>query len=234
MPAQGKVLIVGSHNGGLASPDTSMFLVDWFHRFGYQRPAYALMHPEAWKNPIFAVPGAQVGAVIAHPKMAIAALRQDAALLVYPGGAVDLFRPYSQRHQIQLAGHQAFIKLALQESVPIVPIISHGAHETLVILGDLYEQLKQLYAWGLPWRIDGNIGVFPIYLGLPWGLGIGPLPNVPLPIQIHTRVCPPVIFERYGRDAARDRNYVKDCYEKVRTCMQAQLDDLVQRCNVEH
>ncbi|MEB3336181.1 MAG: hypothetical protein VKJ46_01880, partial [Leptolyngbyaceae bacterium] len=30
MPAAGKVLIVGSHNGGLASPDTSMFMFDWF------------------------------------------------------------------------------------------------------------------------------------------------------------------------------------------------------------
>lgn len=229
MPSVGKVLIVGSHNGGLASPDTSMFMYDWFRTFGYERLVYALMHRSAWQNPIFAVPGAQVGAIIAHPKMAIAALKKDAALLVYPGGAQDLFRPYSSRNRIHLANNKAFIKLALREEVPIVPIISQGAHSTLIVLADLYQQVKQLHEWGFPWLLDGNTGVFPVYLGLPWGVGIGPVPNFPLPMQIHTRVCPPIVFERYGSAAARDRTYVDACYERVRAMMQAELDDLVQK-----
>lgn len=229
MPPTGKVLIIGSHNGGLASPDTSMFMVDWFRRFGYERLAYALMHPSAWQVPLFAIPGAQVGAIRAHPKMAIAALQQDAALLIYPGGAKDMFRPYHQRHQIQLAEQQGFIKLALREAAPIVPVISHGAHETLFVLGDFYESLKQLYQWGFPWRLDANTGVFPLYLGLPWGVAIGPIPNFPLPVQIQTRVCAPIVFERYGQTAARDRAYVAACYKKVRARMQNELDDLSQR-----
>jgi 1-acyl-sn-glycerol-3-phosphate acyltransferase len=227
MPASGKVLIVGSHNGGLASPDTSMVMLDWFRRFGTERPAYALMHPTAWQTPIFSIPGAQVGAIQAHPKMAIAALQADAALLVYPGGAQDMFRPYSLRHRIHLAGHRGFIKLALRESAPIVPVVSHGAHETLMILGDFYKQMQQLHQWGFPWLLDGNTGVFPIYLGLPWGVGIGPLPNFPLPVPIQTRVCAPVVFERYGRAAACDRAYVDACYEQVQAQMQSELDDLV-------
>ena len=231
MPSTGKVLMIGSHSGGLASPDTSMFMVDWFRRFGYERLAYALMHESAWQVPIFAIPGSQVGAIRAHPKMAIAALQQNAALLIYPGGAQDMFRPYHQRHQIQLSGQQGFIKLALREETPIVPIVSHGAHETLIVLGDFYEPLEQLYQWGFPWRLDGNIGVFPLYLGLPWGIALGPVPNFPLPVQIHTRVCAPIVFERYGRTAARDRSYVAACYEQVRNHMQSELDDLI--CQVE-
>jgi len=39
----GKILIVGSHNGGLASPDTSMMLYDWLRRFGVEREIYGLM-----------------------------------------------------------------------------------------------------------------------------------------------------------------------------------------------
>jgi 1-acyl-sn-glycerol-3-phosphate acyltransferase len=233
MPSVGKVLIVGSHNGGLGSPDTSMFMYDWFRTFGYERLAYALMHPSAWDTPIFAVPGAPVGALIAHPKMASAALRKDAALLVYPGGAQDLFRPYTWRNRIHLANNKAFIKLALREEVPIVPIISHGAHSTLIVLADFYQQMKQFHEWGFPWLLDGNTGVFPIYLGLPWGVGIGPLPNFPLPMQIHTHVCAPIVFERYGRVASRDRTYVDACYEQVRAMMQAELDELVQKCESE-
>ncbi len=229
MPARGKVLIVGSHNGGLASPDTSMFMYDWCRRFGYERLAYGLMHGAAWKFPIFAIPASQVGGVQAHPKMAIAALQKEAAVLVYPGGAEDMFRPHHLRNKIYFAGRKGFIKLALREEVPIIPVVSHGAHDTLIVLGDLYEQVKQLHEQGFPWQLDLGTGVFPVYLGLPWGVGIGPLLNFPLPIQIHTRVCAPIVFERYGRETLRDRDYVDACYEKVCTHMQQELDELIAR-----
>lgn len=221
------MLLVGSHNGGLASPDTSMFMVDWFRRFGYYRPTYALMHLSAWDNPFYAIPAAQVGAIRANPKAAMAALQQDAALLVYPGGAQDMFRPYSQRHKIHFAGRKGFIKLALRERAPIVPLISHGAHETFLMVADLYPLLEQLYEWGFPFRLDLNTEVFPIYLGLPWGVGIGPIPNIPIPRQIHTKVGKPIVFEQYGRKAGRDRDYVDHCYELVQTQMQRELDELV-------
>lgn len=231
VPSEGKMLIVGSHNGGAASPDTSMFMYDWFCRFGYDRLAYGLMHRIAWKIPVVARLAAQVGAVMAHPKMATQALRRDAAVLVYPGGAQDMFRPHHQRDRIYFAGRKGFIKLALQEEVPILPIISHGAHDTLIVLGDFYEHMRQLQEFGLPQMFDPDMGVFPVYLGLPWGLAIGPLPNIPLPVQIHTRVCPPIIFERYGREAASDRDYVDDCYEQVRAHMQQELNSLIERLN---
>ncbi|MDE5118323.1 MAG: glycerol acyltransferase, partial [Trichodesmium sp. St2_bin2_1] len=49
----------------------------------------------------------------------------------------------------------------------------------------------------------------------------------PFPVQIHTRVCPPIVFERYGRKAASDRDYVDACYQKVLTQMQQELDQLI-------
>lgn len=226
IPTTGKMLVVGSHNGGFASPDTSMFLYDWCRRFGYERSVYGLMHPSAWKAQFFAKAAVEIGAVIAHPKMAIEAFKRDAAVLVYPGGAQDMFRPYYMRDQIYFAGRKGFIKLALREEVPILPIISHGAHDTLIVLGDLYEQVKQLRKWGFPWSLDAETGVFPIYLGLPWGLGIGPMMNIPVPVQMHTRVCAPIMFEYYGRKAASDRDYVDACYEQVLTRMQQELNCL--------
>lgn len=232
LPSQGGMLIVGSHNGGFASPDTSMFMYDWFRRFGYDRLAYGLMHPTAWKVPALAKQAVLLGGLVAHPKPAIAALRQSAAVLVYPGGAEDMFRPHALRHKIHFAGRKGFIKLALRERVPIVPIISLGAHDTLIILGDYYEQVQQLRQWGMPWLSNVDIGVFPIYLGLPWGIGIGLMPNIPLPVQIHTHVCSPVVFEKYGRDAASDREYVNVCYEKVCSHMQRELDCLVHKKTV--
>lgn len=223
-----KVLFVGSHNGGLAAPDMVMMMYDWFRRFGVEKPVYGLMHPVAWEafQPVARL-AAKAGAIIAHPKMAYAALRSGASVLVYPGGAEDIFRPHSLRNQIYFAGRQGFIKLALRENVRIVPVISTGAHDTLFVLTDIYDIVEQLHKWGMPWLLGIDPVVFPIYLGLPWGLAIGPLPNIPLPVPIHTRVCPPIKFERYGREAASDRYYVNECYELVLSQMQHELDALV-------
>lgn len=221
------MLLVGSHNGGLAAPDMLMFMYDWYRRYGTDRLAYGLMHPYAWKVSPLPQLGAPVGAVMAHPKMAIAALNRGASVLVYPGGAEDVFRPHYLRHRIHFLGRKGFIKLALREEIPIVPVVSTGAHDTLIILGDFYKQVRQLHEWGMPWLFGIDPVVFPIYLGLPWGIGIGPIPNIPLPIPIRTRVCSPIVFERYGRAAASDLNYVNTCYEKVCTHMQLELDRLV-------
>ncbi len=227
IPKDQQVLLVGSHNGGLAAPDTPMMMYDWFRRFGTEKPAYGLMHPVIWQLfPAFAQMVAKAGAIAAHPKMAYQALRSGASVLVYPGGAQDVFRPHHLRNKIYFAGRKGFIKLALRETVPIVPIISCGAHDTLYIMADLYELVGQLHKWGMPWLFDLDPIVFPIYLGLPWGLALGPLPNIPLPVPMHTRVCPPIVFERYGREAACDRHYVNKCYELVRSQMQQELDAL--------
>jgi 1-acyl-sn-glycerol-3-phosphate acyltransferase len=228
VPSQGRMLVVGSHNGGLAAPDMFMLMYDWFERFGIDRPAYGLAHPSVWKHfgPL-AQAAVRAGATIAHPKMAMAALQKDATLLVYPGGAEDVFRPYSQRHKIHLAGRRGFIKVALRENAPIVPVVSLGAHDGLIVLTDLYPLLAQLHDRGMPWLFDIDPVVFPIYLGLPWGISFGPLPNLPLPTQIHTRVCKPIEFDRYGRAAANDRDYVDACYNRVEQQMQMELDRLV-------
>lgn len=228
IPHDRPVLLIGSHNGGLAAPDTVMMSYEWFQRFGCDRPVYALMDPRIWQVlPGLARLATQVGTLHPHPHLAIAALRRGASVLIYPGGMQDVFRPCHLRHWIHFHGQHGFIKLALQEDVPIVPLISTGAHSTLIVLADLYPYLQTLHRLGLPWPLGIDPGVFPIYLGLPWGISLGPLPNIPLPVPLHTRVCAPIVFERSGADAAHDRTYVDACYQQVCTQMQQDLDRLV-------
>ncbi len=229
IPEDQQVLLIGSHNGGLAAPDMLMMVYDWFRRFGTERLTYALMDARAWQLlPPLARLATQVGAIQAHPRMAMAALNRGASLLIYPGGFRDLFRPYTLRNSIYFAGNRAFIKLALRYQLPIIPFISYGAHSTLLVLTDIYPQLQQLERWGLVNLDKFDLEVFPIYLGLPWGIGIGPLPNIPLPRQLHTRVGSPIVFDRSGQQAALDQQYVNQCYDLVCELMQQQLDQLVQ------
>lgn len=229
IPPAGPALIVGSHNGGLASPDMVMGIYDWFCHFGCYRPTYGLMHPYIWQLfPPMARLATQAGAIQAHPKMAQAALRRGATVLVYPGGAQDVFRPHAQRDRIHLAGRTGFLKLAIREGVPIIPLVSWGAHETLFVVDDYYGAIGDLLKrFNLPWLFNMDPLVMPLYLGLPWGIALGPLPNWPLPHPIHLQLGEPIYFERLGRSAAQDRTYVQQCYAQVRLTMQHQLDRLI-------
>jgi 1-acyl-sn-glycerol-3-phosphate acyltransferase len=223
-----KFLMVGSHNGGLAAPDLFLLMWAWFQEFGLVRPTYGLMNAKMWTGyPLLARVAAQMGAVRATPKMAIAALKADASVLVYPGGARDVFRPYALRHQIFLNGNFAFIKLALRESVPIVPVVSLGAHDTLRVIADLYPLLQKLHQRGMPWLLDLDPEVWPVFLGWPWGIGVGPLLNIPFRKPIQLRIGAPIYFERTGAQATKDQAYILRCYDQVHQQMQLLLNQLV-------
>lgn len=226
---QQQTMFVGSHNGGLAAPDLPMFFYDWFHRFGYEQDIYGLMHAKVWQAyPYFAELAAKIGAIPFHPRNALTVLKQGASLLVYPGGGQDAFRPHRLRDRIYFHNRTGFIRLALWHSLPIVPLISWGAHDTLIVLEDCYAQAQRLHELGLPWLLDIDPEVFPIYLGLPWGLAVGPIPHLPWPVQMHTHICPPIAFERYGYEASRDKAYVRACYGQVVETMQSALTALGQ------
>jgi 1-acyl-sn-glycerol-3-phosphate acyltransferase len=228
IPAEGQLMFVGSHNGGLATPDLPMFLYDWFCRFGYDRVVYGLAHAKMWlAYPAIAQGAAKLGAIPFYARNAMAVLEQGASVLVYPGGGNDAFRPHRLRDRIYFNQRTGFLRLALWYSLPIVPCISWGAHDTLIVLEDCYTQAKQIHELGIPWLLGIDPEVFPVYLGLPWGLALGPVPNIPWPAQIHTRICPPIHFERYGYAASRDRDYVQACYQHVVDIMQRELDSLV-------
>jgi len=228
IPDDETVMFVGSHNGGLPAPDMHMMLYDWCDRFTTDKPLYGLMSPKVWEVfPALAHVATQMGAVRAHPKMAIAALNQNANIAVYPGGIQDVFRPYSQRHKIYFHGRRGFIKLAIKKGVPIVPMISYGAHSTFVVLADLYPQMKALHEMGMPWILGIDPESFPIYLGFPWGIAAGPLPHIPPPVQVHTRICKPIRFEKSGSAALKDTAYVERCFQQVKTEMQTALNSLV-------
>ncbi len=224
----GQVMFVGSHNGGLASPDMFMMIYDWFQRFGTERLIYGLMHPTVWRvYPALAFLAERAGAIAAHPKVALAALDQGASLLVYPGGAQDVFRPFTLRNQIYLAERKGFIKIALQRHLPIIPAVSWGAHDTLLVLADIYPLMAKLHEYGMPWLFGIDPEVFPVFLGLPWGIAFGPVPHLPWPHPIATRIGAPIHFERYGEAAARDRKYVDYCYKHVHQQMQGELNQLI-------
>ena len=106
--------------------------------------------------------------------------------------------------------------------VPVVPAVTVGAHETLVVLSRGEWIAKRL---GLDRMF--RITVMPLVLGPPFGIVPGGIPTWPLPAKITVELGAPIDWSsRYGPDAADDHEVVRACYDEVTETMQATLDRL--------
>jgi 1-acyl-sn-glycerol-3-phosphate acyltransferase len=219
---EGPVLAVANHNGMTGTPDMFCHMVAFWRRYGFSAPAYGLMHDVP-----FQVPGAgpwlnACGAIAASPHNAMRALERGAKVLVFPGGDIDACKPYRKRYRIEFAGRRGFLRLALSQGVPIVPVVSAGAHSSLYLASDGRRIAEAL---GLP-RSRFRSNVFPIGVALPYGVIFGnPFPHLPPPVKIHTRFLAPIVLD-YPRSAANDPAALDAAYDQVTTAMQHALDEL--------
>src|SRR6201995_1890201 len=191
IPDDGPVLMVGNHSGGNMTPDTVVFTLAFNTYFGVERPFYQLAH-----NLVLSMPGLgslrRFGTVAASPANARKALQAGAALLVYPGGDYEGHRPSWGRHRGDCDGRKGLIRLALQENVPIVPVVSIGGQETALFLSR-GEGLARLLALDRLFRLK----VLPLSLALPWGLNVGDmLGHLPLPAKITVEALRPIHLRR--------------------------------------
>jgi 1-acyl-sn-glycerol-3-phosphate acyltransferase len=218
IPAEGPILLVGNHSGGTLIADTFVFAQGFYDHFGPLRRFHQLAH-----DLVFRLPGARAslsryGTVPASPENMKRALERDAALLVYPGGDHESYRPTWESDRIDFAGRHGFAKLALEHGCPIVPVVAIGGQETALFLGQGRELARRL-------RLDRllRVKVFPAQVAPPFGLTIMDLPGrVPLPAKIVVRALPKIDLSReLGAKADAD-----DAYELVTGKMQTALSRL--------
>lgn len=218
----GAVLLVGNHSGGTLTPDTSALWAHWYEYFGMDRPLVGLAFDAA-----FSVPGLRdilrkMGEVPANMENAGRALSAGASVIVYPAGDYDVYRPWTERNQIDFNGRKGFIRLALKQQVPVVPVVGHGGHETLIVLTRGDKLAKRL---GLD-RL--RMEVAPIAWGLPWGIYPGGVPYIPLPAKVTVEVCEPMDWSAYGPEDADDPIVLERCYEEITEAMQQRLTALAE------
>ncbi len=217
IPDDGPVLLVGNHSGGNMTPDTLVFTLAFNTYFGVERAFYQLAH-----NLVLSMPGLgslrKFGTVAASPENARKALDSGAALLVYPGGDYEVHRPTWERNRIDFNGRKGFIRIALDQEVPIVPVVAIGGQETALFLSR-GERLARLLALDRVFRLK----VLPISLAVPWGLNVGDmLGHIPLPSKITIETLPPIdLRAEFGDDPDID-----DIYDHLLRLMQDTLDAL--------
>jgi 1-acyl-sn-glycerol-3-phosphate acyltransferase len=217
VPEEGPVLLVGNHSGGNLTPDTGVFTLAFSTYFGVERAFYQLAH-----NLVLSMPGLsflrKYGTVAASHENARTALQAGAAVLVYPGGDYEVHRPTWQSRRVDFGGRKGFLRLALEEGVPIVPVVSIGGQETALFLSR-GERLAKGLALDRLFRLK----VLPISIAPPWGLNIGDmLGHLPLPAKITVEVLPPIDLRReFGDEPDLD-----EAYDHLARLMQETLDAL--------
>jgi 1-acyl-sn-glycerol-3-phosphate acyltransferase len=218
IPAEGPILLVGNHSGGTLIADTFVFAQGFYDHFGPLRRFHQLAHDLVFKLPGARASLSRYGTVPASPENMQRALERDAALLVYPGGDHETYRPTWESGKIDFAGRRGFAKLAIEHGCPIVPVVAIGGQETALFLGQGRDLARRF-------RLDRllRVKVFPAQVAPPFGITIMDLPaRLPLPAKIVVRVLPQIdLNERLGKNADPD-----DAYELVTGKMQDALSGL--------
>lgn len=221
LPATGPFLVVGNHSGGTTTPDLPILMTRWWRERGVEEPVYGLFHTMMLGIPGLGTSLHKAGALEAGWDNADAVFGTGGIVIVYPGGDREALRPFSQRDQIDFGGRTGFVRLALRAGVPIVPAVSCGAHDTVLVL-TRGEQIAERLPWLRRWRVKAQ----PLILGAPWGVSPG-LPTVPLPAKVVVQLLDPIdLAAELGDSAADDDEQVERGYQRVTETMQACLDEL--------
>jgi 1-acyl-sn-glycerol-3-phosphate acyltransferase len=214
------VLLVGIHSGAPFVWDAWTVGVQWWRRFGQDRPLHGTAHDALMAMPLIGRYFRAMGVLPAAPDSMATALAEGRDVAVWPGGEVDSLRPWSERDQANLAGRKGFVKMAIRAGVPIVPIATVGGADAMPVLvrGD---QLSRAL------RLDKllRLKVFPIAVSLPWGIAPAALPQFPLPAKIRTRLMPAIELD-HDPDGADDDEYIEEKYWEVQNNIQYGMDAL--------
>lgn len=152
---------------------------------GNDRPLTFLIHQIAW------ILGAGKLVELGGGRKACRAAAEDAIanghhLVVFPGGDIDAGKAFRDRNTITFAGRSGFARLARDLGVPIVPIVTAGAGESLYVLSDGTKLAQRL---GISKTL--RVKAMPVSVSIPWGISFGLtglVPYLPLPTKLATAV----------------------------------------------
>jgi 1-acyl-sn-glycerol-3-phosphate acyltransferase len=217
-------LLVGVHSGASLTMDAWTVALQWYRRFGDRRILHGTAH-----DVLMAAPGLgdyfRAMGVIPPTRDAMgAALEAGHDVILWPGGEQDSMRNWRKRDRAVLAGRRGFVRFALSQQVPIVPVATVGGHDTVFVVSEG----RFLARWtGLGKRLRG--ATLPIISGFPFPLAVEILPmHVPLPAKIRTELLEPIRLDP-DPERADDRVYVESTYREIEAALQAGMDRLAQR-----
>lgn len=220
----GKALIVGNHNSGITFLEPIALGAHWYRKRGFDELLQWLVHDAMLAMPGIRTMLIRTGCVRASHSNADDILKRNRKAVVFPGGNLEAFRPYRKRNQIVFGGHKGFLRLALRNQVPIVPMVIVGGHESFYILHD-GQALARLLRLNKLIRSE----TCPIFLGLPWLVGFGPIFHLHLPTKSQIRFLEPIELNGYGPQDQNNAEVIEELYTRVTESMQSAMTDISSR-----
>lgn len=217
------VLLVGVHSGGPFVWDAWTVGIQWWRRFGHERPLHGTAHDALMAAPALGTYFRKMGVLPAAPDSMAAALAAGHDVALWPGGEVDSLRRWTQRDEAILAGRTGFLKLAIRSGVPIVPIATVGGPDGMPVVASGRRLARAL-------KLDRLLRLkrFPIAVSVPWGIAPAVFPEIPLPAKIRTAFQSPIELDR-DPERAEDELYLDAKYDEVRESIQSGMDALARR-----
>ena len=212
-------LLVGNHNSGITFLEPLILGREWHRYNGGPDDLRFLVHDAMVAIPVLGNLLMKSGAVRASREAVGRAFEAGRKILVFPGGNIEAFRPWKDRHKIVFRGHKGFARMALRHGTPVVPVMNLGGHNTFMVLWR-GEPLARLT------RVDKLLRSpsFPLFLGLPWGLGFGPIFHFPLPARMTIEIGDPIPVDHYGEGAEKDEAAVDALYHLTVDALQGMMD----------
>jgi nucleoside-diphosphate-sugar epimerase/1-acyl-sn-glycerol-3-phosphate acyltransferase len=211
VPREGRAVLVGIHRGFMPW-DAVMLLHEIFQHTG--RVPRFLIHPGLIKFPFLFNFHTKLGGIVACQENADWVLRGDELLGIFPEGIRGAFTPYRDAYRIGKFGRDEFVRMALRNRAPIIPVLTLGSAEIFPIIAKLE------WRW---WKRHTEWPFFPI-------TPTWPLLPVPLPAKWHTQFLSPIHLEdRYPPETADDPQIVRAISTEVRERMQKALKEMLSR-----
>ena len=215
-------LLIGVHSGGPLTMDAWTVIMAWWRQFGESRSLHGTAHDVLMNAPVLGEYFRRLGAISPSKENIQASFDRGDDVILWPGGEVDCYRPWTERDKAVLGGRKGFIRLAMKAGVPIVPVATVGGHDTLFVLSEGRGLAKKLK---LKERMRSEVA--PITLSWPFGIALHltPFQHVPLPAKIRTRIMEPIYLDN---DPKRldDQEYVEEMYAQIEGTIQSGMDDL--------
>lgn len=122
------------------------------------RRVWSLGEHAWWSVPAVRRLAAAVGVVDGTTENVDALLAADELVLVLPGGLREAVKPRELRYRLLWGHRYGFVKAALRNHAPLVPLASLGADDLFDLVGDAFARARRLHlpfplprpAYGLP------------------------------------------------------------------------------------
>jgi 1-acyl-sn-glycerol-3-phosphate acyltransferase len=160
---EGRALLVANHTFGF---DIVFPMAALYRRTG--RVVWSLGEHAWWRFPFLRRLAVRVGTVDGTPENAQALLARDQVVLVLPGGLREAVKPRELRHRLLWGHRYGFVRAAIAQRAPLVPLAAVGADDLFDFVGDPFARGKRFF------------GRFAFPLPRPWA-------GLPIPHRVRLR-----------------------------------------------